>query len=104
MIDSVPLLKSAMPQPKPEPTAAQEPAKTLEELVTVIPGHGAPANLQQMKDLHAIAQKLRTETERAVSYRRTREEFLRRLSWDAYGSYANLEPFAGQLFDDLSRK
>jgi len=104
VIDSVPLLKSAMPQPKPEPTATPEPAKTLEELVTVIPGHGAPANLQQMKDLHAIAQKLRAEAARAVSYRRNREEFLKLLSWDAYGSYGNLEPFAGQLFDDLSRK
>jgi len=78
--------------------------KTLEELVTVIPGHGAPSNLLQMKDLLSTAQKLKAETARAVSYRRTREEFLRLLSWDAYGSYGNLEAFAGQLFDDLFRK
>jgi len=104
VIDSVPLLKSAIPQPKPEPSAALEPEKTLEELVTVIPAHGAPANLKQMKDLHAIATKLRAEAARAVSYGRNREEFLRYLSWEAFGSYGNLEAFAGQLLDDLSRK
>ncbi len=104
VIDSVPLLKSAMPQPKPDPSAVPDPEKSLEELVTVIPGHGAPANLQQMKDLLAITQKLRTEAARAVASRRSREEFIRLLSMEVYGAYGNLEAFAGQLFDDLSRK
>jgi glyoxylase-like metal-dependent hydrolase (beta-lactamase superfamily II) len=104
VIDSVPLLKSAMPQPKPDPSAVPEPEKTLEELVTVIPGHGAPANLQHMKDLLALTQKLRTEAARAVAAKRSRDDFLRLLSMEVFGAYSNLEAFAGQLFDDLFRK
>ena len=104
VIDSVPLLKSAMPQPKPDPSAVPEPEKTLEEQITVIPGHGPAANLQQMKDLLALTQKLRTEAARAVAARRSREDFLRLLSMEVFGAYGNLEAFAGQLFDDLSRK
>jgi cyclase len=103
VIDAVPLLKSAMPQPKPEVEVPPEPEKTLEELVVVIPGHGTPANLKDMKDLLAVAQKLRTEAGRAVRSGRMKEVFLKSLSYEAFGQYGNLESFAGQLFDDLSK-
>ncbi|MBZ5494911.1 MAG: hypothetical protein LAP85_00790 [Acidobacteriia bacterium] len=104
VIESVPLLKSAMPQPKQEPTAVPEPEKTLGEAVAVIPGHGAPANLQQMKSLLATAQRLRADATRAISAGRSREDFVKSLPLDVFGGYGNLEAFAGQLFDDLSRK
>jgi glyoxylase-like metal-dependent hydrolase (beta-lactamase superfamily II) len=104
VIDFVPLLKSAMPQPKQEIPVPPEPEKTLEELVAVIPGHGEAANLQQMKSLLTAAQKLRTEAHRAVTAGRTRDEFVKSLALDIFGEFGNLEAFAGQLFDDLSRK
>ncbi len=104
VIDFVPLLKSAMSQPEPETPIPPEAEKTLEELVTVIPGHGDPANLQQMKDLLSAAQKLRTEASRAARRDRTREEFVKSLDLNIFGEFVNLEAFAGQLFDDLSRK
>jgi len=100
----VPLLKSAMPQAKPEAGAQPEVEKTLEELVTVVPGHGAPGNLQQVKTLLAISQKLRAEATRAVDAGRTREEFVKSLPPNVFGAYGNLEAFAGQLFDELSKK
>ena len=104
VIESVPLLKSAMPQPKPDPKLPPEPEKTLEESVIVIPGHGTTADLKQMKDLLSIAQKLRGLASRAVAAGRAREEFTGSLPADVFGSYGNLEPFAGQLYDELSGK
>ncbi len=104
VIDFVPLLKSAMPQPKQEIPVPPEPEKTLEELVTVIPGHGEAANLQQMKSLLTAAQKLRAEANRAVTAGRTRDEFVKSLDLTIFGEFGNLEAFAVQLFDDLSRK
>ncbi len=104
VIDAVPLLKSAMPQPKPEVPVPPELEKTLEEQVAVIPGHGEPANLQLMKDLLAVAQKLRNDATRAVKAGRARDEFMRSLTPEVFGAYGNLEAFAGQLFDDLAKK
>lgn len=104
VIDFVPLLKSAMPQPKQETPVPAEPEKTLEEQVTVIPGHGQAANLQQMKSLLASAQKLRTEANRALTAGRSRDAFVKSLDLTVFGEFGNLEMFAGQLFDDLARK
>jgi glyoxylase-like metal-dependent hydrolase (beta-lactamase superfamily II) len=104
VIDAVPLLKSAMPQPKTETPVPPEPEKTLEEQVAIVPGHGEPANLQQMKELLAAAQKLRTEANRAVKAGRTQDDFIKSLPADVFGAYGNLEAFAARLFDDLSRK
>jgi glyoxylase-like metal-dependent hydrolase (beta-lactamase superfamily II) len=104
VMEFVPLLKSAMPQPKQEPPVPAEPEKTLEESVAVIPGHGAPGNLQQMKALLAAAQKLRTEANKAIAAGRAREDFVKALPGDVFGEYGNLESFAGLLFDELSRK
>lgn len=104
VIDSVPLMKSAMPQPKQEIPVPPEPEKTLEELVAVIPGHGPAANLQQMKNLLTAAQKLRTEANRAFKMRRTRDSFVKSLSLETFGEFGNLEAFAGRLFDELARR
>jgi glyoxylase-like metal-dependent hydrolase (beta-lactamase superfamily II) len=104
VIEFVPLLKSAMPHPKQEPPVPAEPEKTLEEAVIVIPGHGAASNMQQMKSLLSAAQRLRTEANRAVAAGRMREDFVKSLPLDVFGEFSNLETFAGQLFDDLSRK
>ncbi len=104
VVDFVPLLKSAMPQPKPEANVQPAPEKSLEEQVVVIPGHAAPGNLQQVKSLLSAALKLRTEASRAVEAGRSRDEFVKSLPSDAFGAYGNLESFAGQLFDELSKK
>jgi cyclase len=105
VIDFVPLLKSAMPQQKTEPTAAgPEPEKSPEELMLVIPGHGPASNMQQLKGLWTAAQKLRLEANRAVTAGRTREDYVKSLPPDVFGDIGNLESFAAQLFDDLAKK
>lgn len=109
VIEFAPILKSAMPPPKPDPnqpppTKAAEPEKSAEELLVVITAQGAPTNLQDMKDVLAAAQKLKTSATRAVATGRSRDEFLKSLQIEAFSNLRNLEPFAGQLFDDLSKK
>jgi glyoxylase-like metal-dependent hydrolase (beta-lactamase superfamily II) len=104
LIDSVPLLRSAMPQPKPEPPVVPEPEKTLEEMVAVIPARGTAANLQQMKGMLTAAQKLRTEVSKAMTAGRDRDEFAKSLSTGAFVEYGGLEAFAAQLFNDLTKK
>jgi len=103
-IETVPLLKSAMPQPKQELPPSPELEKTLEESVIVVPGHGTSSNLKEMKDLLAVVQKLRTAALRAVALGRTREGFVTSLAPESFGGYGNLETFAGQLFYDVPRK
>ena len=103
-IETVPLLKSAMPQPKQELPPSPETEKSLEETITVVPGQGSPSNLKEMKDLLAVVQKLRMAAARAVALGRTREEFVNSLAPEAFGGYTNLEAFAGQLFYDVPKR
>ena len=103
-IDTVPLLKSAMPQPKADPAKPQEEEKTLEELVVVVPGRGPLSNLQEMKDLLELSQKLRSEVSRAVSRGRSREALISWASASPYRSYTSLEPFVSLLFDELTAR
>jgi glyoxylase-like metal-dependent hydrolase (beta-lactamase superfamily II) len=122
VIESVPLLKSAMPQPKADPSkpvpskpppskapsskAPQDPSqvpmeeKTLEEQVIVIPGHGPASNLQGMKDLFETARKLRLEAGRAAAARRSRDGFLASPGLAPFRAYANFESFATQLYGE----
>jgi cyclase len=44
VIDTIPLMKSAIPQAKPEPNPKAEPEKTLEEGITIISGHEGSSN------------------------------------------------------------
>lgn len=102
VIDAVPLLKSAMPQPKVEAKVGEE--KTLEELITVIPAHGPRSNLKEVKSLLEISNKLRSEIARAVSLERDLDWFLNSPASSPFRAYGNLESFAGQLFTELANK
>lgn len=109
VIDAVPLLKQAIPPPKTEPAkppAAGEPPeeeKTLEELVTVIPGHGPVSNLKEMKELFELAQKFRSDVSRMVAAKRSRQNILASPALSPYREMPNFETFAGLLLDNLAR-
>ena len=105
VIDSVPVLKSAIPAAKPaaKPASKSEPEKTLEEGITVISARGEVSNLQNMKDLLESCKKLRTDIARAVKAGRTLNSYLASSASDPYRSYANFEPYAAQLFEALSK-
>jgi hypothetical protein len=102
VIDSVPLLKAAIPQAKPAPKL--EPEKTLEEGIKVVSASGKASNLQNMKDLLDAAQKLRSEISRAVRAGRACDSFLASPNSSQYRNYGNLDSYACQLFEDLRRK
>ena len=103
VVEMVPLLKSAMPPPKPDPSKPQPEEKTLEEQVVVVPGSGAQSNLQDVKDLLEAAHKLRSEISKLLSSgRTTRESFLSSPSLGPFRSYTNFEAFANRLYDELA--
>ena len=104
VIDIVPLLKSAMPAPKPEPEKPEEEPKTLEELTIVLPVIGPASNLLEMKDLLASGQKVRTDVTRAVTQKRNRETFLDLPMFGPYRGLINLDSFATRLFDELKAR
>jgi hypothetical protein len=95
-IDSVPILKSAIPQVKPDPKLDKD--KKPEEFITVISSRGDASNLQNMKDLLDSSQKLRSEVVRMVKRGRNCSDFLASSASNPYRSYANLDAFAAQLF------
>jgi hypothetical protein len=103
-VDLVPLLKSAMPQPKTEPVkpGTEEKEKTLEEMIVVIPARGPVSNLQEMKNLLEQAQKLRAEMVRAISAKRTHDSFVASAAAAPFRAVANFESFAARLYQDLS--
>ena len=101
VIDSVPVLKSAIPAAKAAAKPEQE--KTLEEGITVVSGRGDASNLQNMKDLLDSCKKLRNDISRAVKAGRTCSSFLASSGTDPYWSYGNLEPYATQLFEALAK-
>jgi hypothetical protein len=98
--DSVPVLKSAIPQAKPSPKT--EPEKTLEEGIPVIPTLGEVSNLQNLKDLLDASQKLRNEVSRAVRAGRSCSSFLASSRASQYRNYANFDSYACRLFEDVS--
>jgi hypothetical protein len=102
VIDAVPLLKAAKPQPKVETKPGEE--KSLEELVAVVASRGARSNLLEMKNLLELSNKLRTDVSRAVRAGRDKDSFLSSAAADQYRSYGNLEAFVTQLFDELAGK
>jgi hypothetical protein len=104
VIDSVPLLKSAMPPPRPDPAKSAEEPKTLEELVTVVSSNGPRSTLQAMKDLLAESQRLRAGVARAVSQRRSRDSFLENPGFDPFRGLGNFESFATRLYDELNSR
>jgi hypothetical protein len=106
VIDTIPLLKLAIPQAKlePKPKSKAEPEKTLEAGVTIISGREGVSNLQNMKDLLDAAQKLRNDISKAIKAVRTRDQFLFSPAADSYRNRANFEPFATLLYEALSAK
>ncbi len=100
VIDSVPLLKSAIPSAKS--TLKSESKKTLEEGVTVISGRGETSNLQNMKDLLEACRRLRNDISRAAQTGRSLSSFLAAPGNAPYWSYGNLESYARQLFENLA--
>lgn len=101
VIDAIPLLKPAMPQPKPDPAKPPREEKPLAELVAVIPGGRANSNLQVMKNLVDAAQRLRSEIGRAASSGRSLETVLGSGSMAPYREWAGFESFATVLFEEL---
>jgi hypothetical protein len=95
VMDSIPLLKSAIPQAKSETKPKQE--KTLEEEVLVISSRDVVSNLQNVKDLLDGSQKLRRDISRAVKSGRSCDRFLASPVSYPYRSYGNLTSYAQQL-------
>ncbi len=103
VIDAVPLLKPAIPQPKVETDKAPVEEKSLEELITVIPGRGPRSNLKEMKSLLEMAHKLRGEIAKAAAAGRDRDSFLSLPFLGIYRTVANYDDFAAKLFDELGK-
>jgi hypothetical protein len=99
VVDFVPLLKSAMPQPKPDPAKVPAEDKTLEELVLVVPAHGSVSNLQEMKTLLEAAQRVRNEVTRAANAGRRRESVTGLPALTPYRNMPNFETFTLKLYD-----
>lgn len=95
VIDSIPVLKPAIPQSKIDPKT--DPGKTLEEGIIVLPSRGAISNLQNMKDLLSACQRLRADIAKAVRAGRSCENFINSSRADIYRDYANFSDYATQL-------
>ncbi len=101
-VDLVPILKSAMPQPKPDPSKPSPEEKTLEELVLVVPGRGPLSNLQEMKDTLEAALRMRTEAFRAAAAGRSLRSYLAQGNLSEYRQWENFEAFATLLYESAS--
>jgi hypothetical protein len=112
LMDSVPLLKPAIPPvPKTPPKVpvaktppVPAPEKTIEEEFIVVTGHGARSNFMEMKALLEMAQKLRTDITRLAGGSLARENLITSPMLTTYRSYAGFENFALQLFDAARKK
>ncbi len=75
---------------------------TLEEMVTVISARGEVSNLLMMKDLLDTARKLQRGISKAVKAGRSCEEYLDSPESYPYQTYGNYYPYATQLCKELS--
>jgi glyoxylase-like metal-dependent hydrolase (beta-lactamase superfamily II) len=99
VVDSIPVLKPAIPQAKTDPKTAPE--KTLEEGIAVVSSRGEASNFQNVKDLLSACQKLRTDISRAIKAGRSCENFLGSSRADTYRSYGNFDSFASELCEAI---
>ena len=76
----------------------------LEEMITVVSARGEVSNLLMMKDLLDTAQKLRNGISRAVKSGRSCEDYLDSPNSYPYQTYGNYFPYATQLCKELSQK
>jgi hypothetical protein len=97
VIDSIPVLKSAIPEEDSEPEEDEE--RTLEEDIAVVSARGEVSNLQNMKDLLEACQRLQRYVKRAVDRGRSYDSFLTLASTGPYYSYGNLESYVAQLYE-----
>jgi hypothetical protein len=119
LIDAVPLLKPAIPPPSkpnpklpaaktpPPPVPGPEktvPEKTVEEEFIVITGHGPRSNMMEVKELHDLAQKLRSEVTRLAGGSLARENLIAWPALSTYRPFAGFEGYALQLFDAAKKK
>ena len=104
VVDAIPLLKAAIPQPKPDAGKLPAVEKTLEEMVVVIPGHGPLSDLRETKNLMETSHKLRAEMTKLVSAKVNREKLLSAPALASFRTYDNFESFATHLFEALSAK
>jgi hypothetical protein len=117
VVDSVPVLKPAIP-PKsavpprsavspipavpssaaiPPKADSKEPEVTLEEGIAVVSTQGEVSNLQNMKDLLSACQKLRADISKAVKSGRSCENFIDSARANIYRVYGNFDSYASQL-------
>ena len=99
VIDSIPVLKSAIPSEDSE--SEKDENRTLEENISVVSGRGEVSNLQNMKDLLEACQKLQRYVKRSVNSGRSCDRFLTLAATGPYYSYGNLPHYVSQLFDAL---
>ena len=99
VIDSVPVLKSAIPEEGSE--SEEEEEKTLEEYIAVVSARGEVSNLQNMKDLLEACQRLQSYVKRAIDNGRSRDRFLSLSATGPYYSYGNLAPYTAHLYEAL---
>ncbi len=127
VVDTVPLLKAAIPAAKPLPKSAPKPAakpetkpspkaaakqeeledeeeKTLEEGIAIISASGSASNLREMKEMLQTSRRLRNDISRAARTGGGCENFLASSRSGAYRNFANLDAFACRLFEALQRK
>jgi len=102
VVEAMPVLKPAIAQAKPEVKPEQE--KTLEEGIAVVPGRGDITNLQVMKDLLDVSQKLRNEISKGIKAGNSCDNVLDSPNLDSYRTYSNFYSFASRLCEALSVK
>ena len=121
MVDSVPLLISAIPPERPdeekenderdgevgtmggeEGEAEEEEEPTLEEMVAVISSRGEVSNLQELKDTLEAAKALRNGISRSIKAGRSCERYLNSSSTNQYRVYGNFSSFTEQICRELS--
>jgi len=102
MIAEMPVLRSAMPEPKFNLEGPPEPEKTPEEMISVVGGRGALSDLKEMKSLVDAAQRLRSQLTRAVRAKRSIGSLLESAALREYGGLGNLESYATLLYEALA--
>jgi glyoxylase-like metal-dependent hydrolase (beta-lactamase superfamily II) len=110
VIDSIPLLKAAIPEEdsteeeekEEEEEEEEEEEKTLEEGITVISARGEASNLQDMKDVHEMCVKLQRDVSRWINRGRSLDRFLASSAAESYKEYGNLSSYVRKLFEAIS--
>jgi hypothetical protein len=117
VIDSIPLLISAIPPEEPEEEKEdaaeekdaepekeepeEEEEKTLEEMIAVVPARGEVSNLQVMKEMLETSKQLLSGVSRTVKAGRSCKRYLESSEAAPYRVYGNFFPYATRLCEEL---